>query len=69
MKWASHFKKAIGRFLKGADIVSEKFPDSTIAGDDGERRDGDCDDKSADNPSMEEIADVEDANVIETDST
>ena len=26
--WGNHFKKAIGRFLKGADIASEKFPTS-----------------------------------------
>ena len=68
--WGNHFKKAIGRFLKGADIASEKFPtspdsattetsvdDHAAADDDGagEAISTSTGDKSTDNPPMEEI--------------
>lgn len=79
--WGNHFKKAIGRFLKGADIASEKFPtspdsattetsgdDHAAAADDGRAGDAisNCTgDKSTDNPPMEEITEEDDITVIE----
>ena len=37
VSWGRHFKKAINKFLKNADIVSEKFPDVESPDNEGER--------------------------------